>query len=152
MAEAEFAALTSGHAVERGVWLSEEPVAWAETGFGKAAGRQLAYGADLRALRASVFALRLASPRIGISARRVPRNVNGAQAAKRVVADCIDGDVDYRDPTLRLLLVVSSLGYRLLVEADAGDGAARRQRLGPFLWRRDDSTRCGLRRTSGSCQ
>lgn len=122
LAEAELEALTSGHAVERGVWLSEEPVAWAETGFGKAAGRQLAYGADLAALRASVFALRLASPRIGISVRRVPRGVKGAHAAKQVIADCIDGDVDYRNPTLRLVLVVSPLGYRVLEEADAGDG------------------------------
>ncbi len=121
LAEAELGALTSGHSVEPGVWLSDEPVAWAETGFGKAAGRQLAFGGDLEALREAMLARRLASPRIGITVRRLPRKVRASQAAKRLVADCIDGDVDFGDPTLRLVLVVSALGYRVFEEGEPGD-------------------------------
>lgn len=131
LAEAELGALTSGSSVEPGVWLSEEPVPWAETGFGKAGGRELAFGTHLEALRSEMLALNLVSPRIGISVRRVPKHTRGASAAKKVIADCIDGGVDYANPTLRLILVVSRLGYRVLEEADPGDGTWLETRARP---------------------
>jgi precorrin-6B methylase 2 len=121
LAQAELAALAGGHGAESGVWLTDRPVAWAQTGYGKDGGRQLAFATTLEDLEAQLLALELVAPRIGITVRRVPRRASGTQAAKKCVADCIDGDVDFEDPQLRLILVVSALGFRVLLRTEPGD-------------------------------
>lgn len=106
------------------MWLSPAPIRWRSCGYGSAGGRQLAFGATLDELEQALRALALVAPRFSITTRRVPRGHKGATAAKKLIGDCIDGDVSIRDPELRLLLVVSPLGYRVLVDQD-DDAAAR---------------------------
>jgi tRNA G10 N-methylase Trm11 len=60
----------------------------------------------------------------------VPRRQPGTTAAKTRVADCIEGAVSVADPVLRLLVVVSPLGYRVLAEAEAEAGEADWLRVG----------------------
>ncbi len=114
LAEAELQALAPGVAAEPGVWLSSQPIPWAATGYGNAGGRQLAFGETLEALRDALLALQLVSPRFSIETRRLPRGLKGATLAKTLIGDCIEGDVDVADPALRLLLVMSRRGYRVL--------------------------------------
>ncbi|HEY3357632.1 MAG TPA: DNA methyltransferase [Polyangia bacterium] len=124
LAEAELRALGGGHTPEPGIWLSTVPIRWATCGYTCVGGRQLAFAATLDALAEEVRALRLAAPRFSVETRRVPRRRKGSTAAKTRVADCIDGQVSVDDPQLRLLVVVSSLGYRVLVDTDADPGDA----------------------------
>jgi predicted RNA methylase len=123
LAEAELRALGGGYSPEPGIWLSPVPIRWATCGYTCVGGRQLAFAATLDALEEQVLALRLVAPRFNIETRRVPRRRAGSTAAKRRVGGCIDGNATVEDPQLRLLLVVSSLGYRVLVDtaADPGD-------------------------------
>ncbi len=121
LAEAELFALAGGEPAEHGVWLSETPVRWAETGYGVAGGKQLAVASDLDELRAALLALELTTTTFGITTRLIPRRASGKQAAKKVIADCIDGDPDYNDPALQLLLIVSPNGYRVLEVGPPGD-------------------------------
>jgi SAM-dependent methyltransferase len=101
------------------------PIRWAATGYGNGGGRQLACAATLDALEASVRALDLASPTFRIAVRCIPRSQPGSMVAKTRLGRCIRGLVSYDDPQLRLLLVVSSQGYRLLLEQSvAPDEAA----------------------------
>jgi predicted RNA methylase len=118
LAEAELLALGGGSTPERGIWLSPGPIPWADCGYGKANGRQLAFAATLDELTEVVRALRLHAPRFSIESHSSQPRM-GATAAKARVADCIDGEVSVDDPLLRLLLIVSPLGYRLLVASDA---------------------------------
>jgi predicted RNA methylase len=124
LAEAELRALGGGYSPEPGIWLSAVPIRWATCGYTCVGGRQLAFAATLDALEEEVLALRLVAPRFSIATRRVPRRREGSTAAKTRVGDCIDGAVSVDDPQLRLLLVVSSLGYRVLVHTDANPGDA----------------------------
>jgi predicted RNA methylase len=124
LAEAELHALVGGHSPEPGVWLSPRPLRWARCGYGSAGGRQLAFGASLDELEAKLRALKLEAPRFSLTVRRIPRSRAGALAAKRRIGDCITGAVSIADPQLRLLLVVSALGYRVLVEDAAERGEA----------------------------
>lgn len=121
LAEAELSALAGGAPAEPGVWLSPAPIRWAQTGYGMATGRQLAFASCLDELRDQLLVHQLAAPRIGISVRRVPRKAKGAHKAKVVIADCIDGDVDFENPQLRLILVLSRHGYRVLLEGESGN-------------------------------
>lgn len=116
IAEAELLALGGGGRAERGVWLSPTPIRWTTTGYGITGGRQLASAASVDGLVAQVKALHLAVPRFSIAVKRIPRTVRGALAASRRVADAIDGRISIADPLMKLLLVASSQGYRLLVE------------------------------------
>jgi predicted RNA methylase len=116
LAEAELLALGGGFAVEPGVWLSPAPIRWASCGFGSAGGRQLAAGATLEALATELLSLGIVAPRFSIEVRRVPRGQKGASAAKRRVGDCVEGAVSVDDPQLRLLLVLTAGGYRVLVD------------------------------------
>ena len=122
LVEAELDTLAPGHAPELGVWLSATPIRWAETGYGNGGGRQLAFAADDDDLRRQLMAHGLAVPRFGLTLRRIPRTVKGGQAAKVLVADCVEGRVNLDAPDHRLLVVVSRLGTRVLLEAEAGDG------------------------------
>jgi predicted RNA methylase len=124
LAEAELMALGGGGSPELGVWVSPRPIRWATCGYASVGGRQLACAATLEALEEELRALSLAAPRFSVDARCVPRRHQGSMAAKTRVADCIDGDVSVADPELRLLLVVSALGYRVLVDTDAEPGDA----------------------------
>lgn len=124
LAEAELRALGGGHAAEPGVWLSSRPIRWASCGFGNGGGRQLAFATTLEALEESVQALGLASRTFRIGVRCVPRSQKGSMAAKTCIGQCIRGLVSVADPQLRLLLVVSSQGYRLLLETEAEPGEA----------------------------
>jgi predicted RNA methylase len=124
LAEAELSALVGGHAAELGVWLSSTPVRWATCGYAKAGGRQLAYGRTLDDLRDALAPLGIVAPRFSIATRRLPRRFKGASAAKTLIGDCIEGDVVLEDPELRLLLVVSAEGYRVLIDEDATPGEA----------------------------
>lgn len=137
LAEAELRALGGGAAAEPGVWLSAAPIRWAACGYGTAGGRQLAFAPTLQALAEEVRALRLVAPRFRIEARRIPRGQGGASAAKAFIGEHIDGDVSVDDPQLRLLLVVSPVGYRLLVETEAhageGDWLGARHRPNNYL-------------------
>ncbi len=123
LAEAELGHLSAGHSPEVGIWLSESPIAWAQTGFGKGGGRLIASGETLEAFEADLLAQALSPERMGITVWRVPRAIKGGQRAKRLVADCIDSGVDFADPTLRLGLVVSRAGFHLFEEGEAGDAA-----------------------------
>ncbi len=125
LATAELSWLAGGHVVEPGVFLSPVPIRWAETGFGTAGGRQLAYATDLEDLRAQVWALDLRAPTFGIKVRRIPRAAKGSQAAKRIIADSVTGDVDFAAPQLSLFLIVSDHGYRLFLEGPPGDAGWR---------------------------
>ncbi|PKN54158.1 MAG: hypothetical protein CVU56_28015 [Deltaproteobacteria bacterium HGW-Deltaproteobacteria-14] len=125
LAEAELRSLADGHVVEPGVYLSASPIRWAEAGFGTGGGRQLAFATTLEELRAQVAALDLRTPTFGIKVRRVPRAAQGSQAAKKIIADCVTGDVDFAEPRLSLFLIVSHRGFRLLLEGDPGDGRWR---------------------------
>lgn len=122
LAEAELLALGGGAPVEPGVWLSAREIAWATCGYTILGGRQLAAAPTIEALQAQVRALGLVAPRFCITSRRVPRSAKGSTEAKRRVADCIEGDVSVEDPLLRLQLVTSASGFRLLLESPA-DGA-----------------------------
>ncbi len=124
LAEAELAALGGGVSAEPGVWLSPAPIRWWTCGYGNAGGRQLAFGATLDELEALLRSLALVAPRFSIATRRLPRGQKGATAAKIRIGDCITGDVSVRNPTLRLLLVVSRLGYRVLIADDPAPGQA----------------------------
>jgi len=122
LAEAELSALGGGHSPEPGVWISPVPIRWARCGYASGGGRQLASSATLDGLEGELRALGLAAPRFSIEARRVPRGQTGSMAAKVRVGECIDGAVSEREPQLRLLLIVSPVGYRVLVDTDAEDG------------------------------
>lgn len=125
LAEAELRALGGGgHAPEPGVWISTVPIRWARCGYATAGGRQLASSATLDALEGELRALRLVAPRFSVEARRLPRGQPGSMAAKARVGDCIAGSVSQGEPQLRLLLVVSPVGYRVLVDTDAEEGDA----------------------------
>lgn len=119
LAEAALGALGGGSSPEPGVWLSPIPIRWATCGYGIVGGRQLAFASTLELLEEELRALRLEATRFSIEARCLPRGRKGTIAAKTRIADCIAGDVSVNDPQLRLLVVMSSLGYRVLVEADA---------------------------------
>ena len=122
LAEAELNALAPGQAAEPGVWLSARPIRWANTGYANGGGRQLAFGETLDELREALLALKLVAPRFHIETRRLPRRIKGATLAKTLIGDCIEGDVDVEDPQLRLLLIISARGYRVLVEQEARAG------------------------------
>jgi hypothetical protein len=122
LARAELHALGGGYSAEPGVWLSSVPIRWAACGYGIAGGRQLAFATTLDALADRLRSLRLVAPRFSIATRRIPQRRKGATAAKTRIADCIDGDVSVENPQLRLLLVMSPLGYRVLVDAAAEPG------------------------------
>jgi predicted RNA methylase len=124
LAEAELRALGGGSSAEPGVWLSPAPIRWAACGYGSAGGRQLAFAATLEELEEQLRELKLVAPRFSLAVRRLPRQHPGALEAKRRIADCIDGAVSMADPELRLLLVVSALGLRLLVDQPASPGEA----------------------------
>lgn len=124
LAEAELRAMGDGHTAEPGVWISTVPIRWARCGYAIAGGRQLASGATLDALEKELRALRLAAPRFSIEARRVPRRQTGSMAAKARVGDCIAGAVSESEPQLRLLLVVSPVGYRVLVDTETDESDA----------------------------
>lgn len=121
LAEAELGTLAGGLAAEEGVWLSSGPIPWGQTGYATGGGRQLAAARDLDSLRDQLLARNIVAPRIRIEERRIPRRIKGVHAAKVVIANCIDGGMDYDDPQLRLILVISDNGYRVLVEEDGGD-------------------------------
>jgi predicted RNA methylase len=118
LAEAELQALGDGYAPEPGVWLSSTPIRWASCGYGKGGGRQLAYAPTLEALEKAIRELEIVAPRFRIKALRIPRRRKGATVARIRVGDCIDGDVSEDDPMLRLLLAITPLGYRVLLETD----------------------------------
>lgn len=124
LAEAELSALGGGYAAEPGIWISTRPIRWATCGYASLGGRQLAFAATLGALEEELRALRLAAPRFCVETRRVPRRLKGSMAAKALVGDCIDGRASSDDPQLRLHLIVSSLGYRVLLDAEAEPGDA----------------------------
>lgn len=84
----------------------------------------MAFATTLDALEESVRALGLAAPTFGVGIRCIPRTQKGSMAAKACVGQAIRGLVSYTEPQLRLLLVVSSQGYRLLLEAEAAPGEA----------------------------
>jgi predicted RNA methylase len=121
------AALAHTHGAELaepGVYLSDRPLAWAETAFGVAGGRQLAAASTLADLSAQLRALDLRPPSFGIVAYRIPQVAKGSTAAKRAVADAIDGDrVDTAAPALPLGLLISPRGWRVFVRAAGGDAA-----------------------------
>ncbi len=73
-------------------------------------------------------------PLFWITVRRIPRTVKGAQTAKVVVADCIGGDVDSAHPNMRLLLVVSELGFRVLLDEPASDAPWLQSRHKPHKY------------------
>ena len=120
LAEAELHALGGGSAEEPGIWLSPVPIAWSACGYAIIGGRQLAAAPTIDALEEAVRALRISASRFCITSRRVPRGAHGSTDAKRRIANCIDGDVSLEDPQLRLQLLTSRQGFRLLVEAEAG--------------------------------
>jgi predicted RNA methylase len=124
LAEAELRALGGGSSPEPGVWLSPVPIRWAKCGYAISGGRQLAASATLDALEEELKALRLGAPRFSIETRRIPRRRMGTTVAKTRIADCIAGVVSVEDPQLRLMLVVSSLGYRVLVDTEAAPNDA----------------------------
>jgi predicted RNA methylase len=124
LAEAELRALGGGYAPEPGIWISTVPIRWAACGYGSAGGRQLAAAASLDALREQLRALRLAAPRFSVESRRLPRRQPGSMAAKLLVGDCVDGKVSVDDPHLRLMLIVSPSGYRVLTDTGADPGDA----------------------------
>jgi predicted RNA methylase len=124
LAEAELRALGGGYTAEPGVWISTTPIRWATCGYGSGGGRQLACAATLDALEEQLRALRLVAPRFTVDTRRLPRWYEGSMAAKARVGDCIDGRASSDDPQLRLLLVLSARGYRVLVDTDADPGDA----------------------------
>lgn len=116
LARAELQARGGGLSPEPGVWLSPRPIRWASSGYGSAGGRQLAFGATLDDLERELRALQIVAPRFSITTQRLPRFQPGASAAKRRIGDCITGHVSIADPQLRLRLIVSALGYRVLVD------------------------------------
>ena len=124
LAEAELYALAGGHSPEPGIWLSTRPIRWARCGYGSAGGRQLAFGTTLDELEANLRAKNLEAERFSLTAWRIPRGRGGASIAKKLVGDCIHGAVSIDNPQLRLLLVVSAHGYRVLVEDVAAPGEA----------------------------
>lgn len=119
LAEAELQELGGGYTHEPGVRISTTPIRWAACGYGRQGGRQLAFGTTLDVLEEELRALQLVAPRFNIETLRIPRRRKGSTAAKIRVADCIDGDVSVNESQLRLLLIVSSRGYRVLVDTDA---------------------------------
>lgn len=123
LAEAELQTVAPGHSPEEGIWISSNPVLWAETAFGTDGGRQLAAAATLDELRAQLMALNLRAENVAIALRRIPRKAKGAREAKKAIADCIDADVDYDNADLRLLLIRTHHGYRVVLPADGGDGS-----------------------------
>jgi predicted RNA methylase len=124
LAEAELRALGGGYTAEPGIWISTTPIRWGRCGYASVGGRQLACATTLNALEEELRALRLVAPRFSVETRRLPRRHQGSMAAKTRVGDCIDGQASSDDPQLRLLLVVSSRGYRVLVDTDAYLGDA----------------------------
>lgn len=116
LAEAELFALGGGHPEEPGVWVSPRPIRWARCGYGSAGGRQLAFAPTLDELEEKLRALKLAVPRFSLTIRRIPQRRAGATEAKVRIADCITGQVSVEDPILRLLVIVSPIGFRVLVE------------------------------------
>lgn len=123
LAQAELHLLGGGgYAPEPGVWLSPQPIRWASCGYGSAGGRQLAFGATLEALEEQLRALAISTPRFNLTIRCIPQRRNGTTEAKVRVANCIAGHVSHEEPTLRLLVVLSPFGYRVLVDAPAQPG------------------------------
>jgi predicted RNA methylase len=128
LAEAELYALGGGEVLEPGIWGSPVPIRWARCGYGRAGGRQLACATTLDELEQKVRALRLEVPRFSIRLLRIPQRRTHATEAKVLVADCIQGAVSEEAPQLRLLLIVSPSGFRLLEESFASPGEADWQR------------------------
>jgi predicted RNA methylase len=122
LAEAELRALAGGHAAEPGIWISRVPVRWAQCGYASIGGRQLAFAPTLDELEVELRALRLVAARFSIETRRIPRRCPGTMAAKIRVGHCIAGTASSDDPQVRLLILVSALGYRVLVDTDATPG------------------------------
>jgi predicted RNA methylase len=122
LAEAELLAVGGGHPAEPGVWLSPVPIRWARCGYGSAGGRQLAFAPTLDELEPQLRALGLAAPRFSLTIRRIPQRRAGATEAKVRIADCIAGRVSADDPLLRLLVIVSPLGFRVLVDEPMAPG------------------------------
>ncbi len=121
---AELSHMHGAELAEPGVYLSASPVAWAETAFGIAGGRQLAAAPTLEQLTAQLRALQLEPKTLGIVAYRIPRKARGSSAAKTAVADSIDADgVDVASPSLDLGLVVSAAGYRVFIRNGGGDAS-----------------------------
>lgn len=124
LAQAELRALAGGQSPEPGVWLSSQPIRWARCGYGHAGGRQLACAPTLERLAEALRAMRLVAPRFCVEVHRLPRRRPGSMEAKILVGECILGHVSTEDPLLRLRLVCSPSGYRVLVDAPAAAGEA----------------------------
>jgi len=109
---------------ETGVYLSPSPVPWAETAFGIAGGRQIAAASTLDELALQVRALKLQPESFGIVAYRIPQKAKGSSAAKKAVADVIDGGaVDTDSPALSLGLLISPAGFRLFERSSGGNAS-----------------------------
>lgn len=124
IAEAELRTLGGGFAPESGIWLSDVPIAWATCGYAKAAGRQLAAAKTLEGLESDIRALNLSVATFNVETVSLPRRRSGSTDAKVRISDCIDGDVSMDEPQVRFLLVISPLGYRLLLRSDTAPNAA----------------------------
>lgn len=123
LARAELSALGGGgEAAEPGVWLSPAPVSWTGCGYGSAGGGQLAFATTLDGLVDEVRALAIEAPRYRLAIARIPQRRRGATEAKIHVAAALGGVESDEDPDLRLLLVVSPAGYRLLREMPVTQG------------------------------
>lgn len=131
LAEAELHALGGGHSAEPGVWLSPRPIAWNACGYGIAGGRQLAAAETLDELERRLRALQIVAPRFCLTTRRIPKSRKGATPAKILVGNCITGNFFTDAPDLRLLLVVSATGYRVLVDDAPGEPEWLRARHKP---------------------
>lgn len=121
LAEAELHALGGGYSAEPGVWLSPLPIRWNTCGYGSHGGRQIAFGETLEQLEKQLKALRIVAPRFCLTTRRIPKSQKGATPAKILVGDCITGNFFTDEPDLRLLLVVSASGYRVLIDEGLQD-------------------------------
>lgn len=120
LARAELSRLADGEFPESGVFLTRSPLHWGNTAYGVAGGRQLAFGIDVDTTCQELRAQAIVAPRMSIRVRRIPAAIRGAQSAKKAIVDCIDGAVDFAEPQLRLLLIRSKLGYRVLLEDEDG--------------------------------
>lgn len=116
LAEAELHALGGGYSAEPGVWLSPVPIQWNTCGYGSDGGRQLAFGETLDELEEQLKALQIVAPRFCLSTRRIPKSQKGATPAKILIGNNITGNFYTDAPDLRLLLVVSPSGFRVLID------------------------------------
>ena len=82
----------------------------------------MAFAPTLDALEETVRALGLEAPSFYVDSRAVPRLQEGATAAKRCIGNCIRGRVSVADPQLRLLVVVTAQGFRVILDSEAAPG------------------------------